>query len=225
MIHRKRIFFTGLLSLLGHSSGFVIRPCIVQRNTRVVTQLDLSAPLLDGTTSPLFHGDNSPKHPSNALAKLGNAVLALFRRHTKDAEDDEIIVSPQKLPRQDLDILRPLPWPIRAITNTIARNVHRELAHEQHKAKPLLKEAQHCIKQDKDLKALLGEPIHIRPIFSGSTSTSIINGKKTSRILDKFEVVGSKKTGVATLKADKYAKGHLQDLRVDVGGIHYDVDV
>lgn len=44
-------------------------------------------------------------------------------------------------------------------------------------------------------------------------------------IKDSFVVVGSKKSGRVTLLVDKYAKGHIhiQKLRVDVNGIHYDV--
>ena len=35
------------------------------------------------------------------------------------------------------------------------------------------------------------------------------------RIKDSFVVVGSKKSGRVTLVADEYAKGHIQNLRVD----------
>ena len=45
-------------------------------------------------------------------------------------------------------------------------------------------------------------------------------------IVDEFQVMGpNKHTGVATLRADKYAKNHIHALCIDVDGIHYDIDV
>ena len=34
-----------------------------------------------------------------------------------------------------------------------------------------------------------------------------------------------KASGVGTIIADKHAKGHIQKLRLEVGGITYDIDV
>jgi hypothetical protein len=121
-------------------------------------------------------------------------------------------------------LLQPFPWPFRATGEAITKSISRQLSQEQHKAKPLLKEAQKLIQKDKDLVALLGTPIQIQPIFSGSSSTTTVNWKKTRRIVDRFVVAGSKKKGVATLTADDYKRGHILALRVDVSGIHYDVE-
>jgi hypothetical protein len=75
------------------------------------------------------------------------------------------------------------------------------------------------------VREALGEPIKIEPIFSQSSSTTTVNGKKTVRIKDSFQVVGSQESGVATMIADKYAKGHVHALKVQVRGITYDIDV
>ena len=72
--------------------------------------------------------------------------------------------------------------------------------------------------------AILDTPVSIQPIFSGSSITNTVNRNTTKRITDRFFVEGSKASGVATLVADKYAKGHIQSLRVDVEGVHYDID-
>ena len=74
-------------------------------------------------------------------------------------------------------------------------------------------------------RSSIGSPVEFIPIVSTSTSTSKINGKKSVVIEDCFEIVGSKKSGRADLIADAHKKGHIRHLRVDVGGIHYDVDV
>ena len=61
------------------------------------------------------------------------------------------------------------------------------------------------------------------PVTSSVSSKQTINGKSKLRITDKFTVVGSKKSGIVTLVADAHAKGHIQHLRVDIDGVHYDV--
>ena len=158
--------------------------------------------------------------------------------NTEEQEKSEVIlVSPNKQlhkNKQELakrksgvmhDTLLPFPWPIRMTGETITKSITRQLSHEQRRAQPLLKDAQRLIMKDKELLAVLGTPVHILPIFSGSSSSSTVNWKKTTkRIVDKFVVEGSKKKGVATLTADMYKKGHVQALRVDVSGIHYDIE-
>ena len=176
------------------------------------------------------------KENTGILRKIANFFTPWWLKHKEDKEVDgkeeevEVILSPKQRSKSDLatrkmhDSEQLLPWPFRATSEAISKSISRELSREQQKAKPLLKDAQRLIKKDNDLVALLGTPIHIQPIFSGSSSTSTVNWKETKRIVDRFVVEGSKKKGVATLTADKYKKGHILALRVDVSGIHYDVD-
>ncbi len=178
------------------------------------------------------------KENTGLLRKIANFFTPWWLKHKEDKEVDdkeeevEVILSPMPKQRRKSDLVtrqmhdseQLLPWPFRATSEAISKSITRELSREQQKAKPLLKDAQRLIKKDKDLVALLGTPIHIQPIFSGSSSTSKVNWKETKRIVDRFVVEGSKEKGVATLTADKYKKGHILSLRVDVSGIHYDVD-
>ena len=150
-------------------------------------------------------------------------------RNIKEVES-EVILSPRERSQTGLaeremrDALQPLPWPFHAMEGSITRSINRHLSQEQRKAKPVLKDAQQLIKRDEDLLAILDTPVSIQPIFSGSSITNTVNRNTTKRITYRFFVEGSKASGVATLVADKYAKGHIQSLRVDVEDVHYDIN-
>jgi hypothetical protein len=201
------------------------------------------------TTTELELSSHSvePKTTSEGIwGKITNFFTPWWLKHKHDnmtnKEEEEksevILVSPNKQQLHNnkkqlakrknqviQDTLLPFPWPIRMTGETITKSITRQLSHEQQRAQPLLKDAQRLIMKDKELLAVLGTPVHILPIFSGSSSSSTVNWKKTTkRIVDKFVVEGSKKKGVATLTADGYKKGHVQALRVDVSGIHYDIE-
>ena len=223
---------TLLLLLLSCSDGFVVHPhhlkhVQVAKKTR--TELELS--------SPSFGSNNYEPEPqkenTGILKKIANFFTPwwLKHKHVDKEEGVDDILSPKKRSESELatrqqmqDALQPFPLPFRATGEAMTKSISRQLSQEQHKAKPLLKDAQKLIQQDKDLAALLGTPIHVQPIFSGSSSTSTVNWKTTRRIVDRFVVEGSKKKGVATVTADKYKRGHILALRVDVSGIHYDIE-
>lgn len=226
---QDRVIFVSailVLMLLSNSRGFVIIPH--QEYTRTMTN------------KLTWHAQSSrgvepEKKSNNILGKLVSTVNSWFHPNKpkvsaieeEEKVESDVILTPRqrnKLSKMYSN-LQPYPWPFSAIEKTITRSVNRELSKEQRRATPLLKDAQLLIQKDKDLLALLGTPIHLRPIFSGSSSTSTINWKKTRRIMDKFVVDGSKESGVATLIADKYARGHIKALRVDVSGIHYDIEI
>jgi len=225
-----------LATLASKSSSFIVQ-MPQQTATRVAT-VERSTLALVGKSTDFFDDDDDGDHDGNVLTRAAKKVASWFRHKqpevevVDDADDsaDLILSRPSEKLRSELmetkELFRPFPWPIRAMGTSLERTVNRELTKEERNAKPLLKQALHLIKKDKVLyEQVLGKPVHLEPIFSRSSSTSVIDGKKTRRITDSFEVVGSRKSGVATLVADKYAKGHIKALRVDVGGIHYDVDV
>jgi len=179
-----------------------------------LTQLELS--------SPAFDSGNNPKPKTNLLGKIANTVNAWFRpfpftKKKDEKVDSEVILSPprQELAKREISS----PWHF----STIKKSITKSLSKEQKKARPLLKDAQQLIKKDKDLLLALGTPVQFMPVTSSVSSKQTINGKSTLRITDKFTVVGSEKSGIATLIADAHHKGHLQHLRVDIDGVHYDV--
>lgn len=232
---KQRTFLTILL-LLSCSDGFVIRPnnlkhVQVATSKTTTTELELSSQSIDSSN---MYEPEPQKENTGILKKIANFFTPWWLKHKdKDVEDKEevdVILSPRQrsesklATRQLQDALQPFSWPFRATGEAITKSISRELSREQQKAKPLLKDAQRLLQKDKDLVALLGTPVHLQPIFSGSSSTSTVNWKKTKRIVDRFVVEGSKKKGVATLTADEYKKGHILALRVDVSGIHYDVE-
>lgn len=215
------------LLLLSCSDGFVVHPHHLH-HVKAITELELSSRGLDSNT---FEPEPQ-KENTGILKKIANFFTPwwLKHKHVDDKEEVDIILSPKQRSKSELatrqmhDALMPFPWPIRATGEAITKSISRHLSQEQHKAKPLLKDAMKLIQKDKDLVALLGTPIRIQPIFSGSSFTSTVNWKKTKRIMDRFVVEGSKKKGVATLSADDYKRGHILGLRVDVSGIHYDIE-
>lgn len=213
-----------LTLLVSDSSGFVIRP-IIHPSQMMATKSSTTMVQMSS------QGFNDKENNGNVLTRAAKTVASWFRPHKKETVDDrndDLILSPTTTTTKSelAELMRPFPWPIRAMGESITRSVHRELTQEQRKAKPLLKEAQRLITKDKDLYTLLGAPVRVEPVFSSATLTTSGTGrKKTKRITDHFRVVGSKTCGIATLVADKYAPGHIQFLRVDVDGIHYDIDI
>jgi len=215
---KKRILIhisIALLLLLSSSGSFVVQQRVEHRNAMAqkMTQLELS--------SPAFDSGNDSKPKTNLLGKIANTVSAWFHpfpftKKKDDKVDTEVILSPrQELAKREINS----PWPF----STIEKSITKSLSKEQKKARPLLKDAQQLIKKDKDLLLALGTPVQFMPVTSSVSSKQAINGKSTFRITDKFAVEGSKKSGVATLIADAHHKGHLQHLRVDIDGVHYDV--
>ena len=239
---------TLMLLLLSSSDGFVVvvRPPhhhhhhhhYLEHAHEVATKPKPSSTTELELSSRSFDDSNEPKKTAKSLlGRVANFFTPWWLKHKQEEVDtgedggSDVMLSPRQLSKTELakrrqmhDALQPFPWPFRATGEAITRSINRQLSQEQEKAKPLLKDAQRLIQKDKELLALLGTPVQIQPIFSGSSSTSTINWKKTKRIVDKFVVEGSKKKGVATLTADKYARGHILALRVDVSGVHYDID-
>lgn len=237
--NRRLILLNFALILLSKSGdSFVVRPPI----QRIGVALKTST-LLEQSSQSFDGGGDDPKHHVNFLTKAAHAATSWFLPKPKvefldeddDNDDNEFILTPKQ--RSQLtntklwqEALLPFPWPLRVIGQSLTRKINRDLTVEEHKAKPLLLEAQHLMRNDEDLKSALGEPIHVQPLFSGIsgmslTTTKRVNTKKTQLIVDSFEVVGSRSRGTATMIADKYASGHIQALRVNVEGIHYDIDI
>lgn len=213
---KKRILVhvsVALLLLLSSSGSFVVQPRVEHRKAMAqkLTQLELSSPAFD----------NNPKPTTNLLGKIANTISAWFHpfpfiKKKDEKVDTEVILSPrQELAKREISS----PWSF----STIEKSITKSLSKEQKKARPLLKDAQKLIKKDKDLLLALGTPVQFMPVTSSVSSKQTINGKSTLRITDKFAVEGSKKSGVAMLIADAHHKGHLQHLRVDIDGVHYDV--
>ena len=234
---KQTILLITIPLLLSCSDGFVVHPnnlehVQVATSKTTTSELELSSQSVDSSN---MYEPEPQKENTGILKKIANFFTPWWLKHKEDKEVDDVeevdvILSPRQrsesklATRQLQDALQPFPWPFRATGEAITKSISRELSREQQKAKPLLKDAQRLIQKDKDLVALLGTPVHLQPIFSGSSSTSTTNWKETKRIVDRFVVQGSKKKGVATLTADEYKKGHILALRVDVSGIHYDVE-
>ena len=226
--YRRLLRILILLCILGVAS-FVIQP---QRRSTMVRKVGV-ATQVRSTLQPY-----DPQHQQNSkpsyslLSKAANKITSLlpYKIQPKDAltrmGEQERRRQRQALTHDMKDSLRPFPWPIRAFGNSIVNTMDRAWRKESPKAEVLIADAYLRIGSDRDARAYLGEPITTGRILSQSVSTrSGVSGKKRTRIQVSFEVIGSHKTGVATLVADKYARGHIVALRVRVAGISYDIDV
>jgi hypothetical protein len=241
-----------LLAFQTASVAFVVRPDVLVRNHQVQEKPCASSAIMETTMPPMvasccssrptllfvLHASSSSssdasskKENKNFLTKAINKISSLWQKKKKDDDDDDVAILSRhdegvQLANEMREAL--VPWPLRDV-ESLTRTIGRGLAGEERKAKPLLREATSLIKGDDDVCQALGEPIKFGHIVSQSSETtvSMIDNKRTKvqRIVDTFEVEGSKENGIAILAADKYARGHIQKLRVNVKGIHYDIDV
>lgn len=237
-----------LLAFQTASVAFVVRPDVLVRQ---VQEKPCASSAIGGvgtivacsTRPTLFAlhasagGESSSSHDApkkekkNFLTKTLDKIGSFWQKKKKDDDDDSVAILSRhdegvQLANEMREAL--VPWPLRDV-ESLTRTISRGQAREERKAKPLLREAQSLIKGDDDVCQALGQPIKLGRIVSQSSETtvSVIDNKKTKvqRIVDTFEVKGSKQNGIAILAADKYARGHIQKLRVNVKGIHYDIDV
>jgi len=247
MNRHYRVLVLLLLPLIfAAADAFVVIPRNSNLQRRRVATLQQRRPSLStcyATTRPTS-GEGGTEN-RNFLAKAANKVgewlkPLRFGGGTKtEKETGSDLYSPLQVYEKETalaekemkEALSTFPWPARVVANSITNKVHRELQKEQRKAKPVLREALKLMEKDQDLKEVMGTPIKLGRMMGQSTTKSVVSGTglhKTTQteIHDTFEVVGSCGTlGVATVVADKYAKGHIKALRVNVRGVHYDIDV
>ena len=217
-----------LLLVFPVAMSFVITPnSVVVRAQAAGHQLTEPELILQSSSK-----DSSPTSNKGFLTNLADKIKSLMPFKKDKEKDEDIFLVPRheesgKLTKSDEinNVLAPFPWPIRAFVNSITQTVQSELAKEERKAKPLLKQAVKLMAADTDVQTLLGTPIKIGQMMSHSSETITVNDTTTTHIANSFEVVGSRGSGIATLQADKYAKGHIQALRVDINGVHYDITV
>ena len=212
----------------GAAASFVIPSSVIQPTIVHVQTTETALPTL-ALRSSIGSGNTGPK--KNFLAEAASKIASLFKGN-KNREDDKVEMYGQESTRhftKEIErsnrLIAPIvaPWPIRALTHNIENKVHRELAKEERKARPLLQAASKRIQADDDLMKILGSPIQFGRVFSHQERHTTLNNKKATRIIDSFEVIGSKKRGQVSMVADKYSKAGIQALRVNVDGIHYDI--
>ena len=102
-----------------------------------------------------------------------------------------------------------------SIAARVASGIADSMAEQSRLMDDLLDEAKGYIMFDPLATDELGEPITVGRPFNQSSSTSIINGVKAQNIQASFEVLGTRKRGLATMVADGDG---VQRLRLDVAG-------
>ena len=107
-----------------------------------------------------------------------------------------------------------------SIAARVASGIADSMAEQSRLMDDLLDEAKGYIMFDPLATDELGEPITVGRPFNQSSSTSIINGVKAQNIQASFEVLGTRKRGLATMVADGDG---VQRLRLDVAGRSFEV--
>ena len=90
--------------------------------------------------------------------------------------------------------------------NAMASQVGKTVRREGRKLDRMLNQAQKLIQADARAVAELGSPVVVGTEFSHSSSTTTVNGKRTQRDAVGFEVLGSRRSGVGSLIAEKKNK-------------------
>ena len=120
------------------------------------------------------------------------------------------------------EMLKDAPLPIRMmgsmmspLLSRVASDLSESMAEQQKSIEQVLDDARAYILGDDMAIQALGEPVRIGSPFSQSSSTSIINGQKTTNIQLAFPVNGSRGSGVAQATA---TQSGLSDLVLQVDG-------
>lgn len=116
---------------------------------------------------------------------------------------------------QTKNAFRGAPFPFRMIGNAVASNVAKTFRKEGRKLDQVLNQAQKLIGTHETAVGLLGAPVVVGNEFSQSSTTRIVNGKKSERVAASFEVLGSRQNGIGSLIAEGKK---LVALKVKVGG-------
>jgi len=127
----------------------------------------------------------------------------------------------QEIEKEAKEAFRGAPFPFGMMGKAIASQVGKTFRKEGRKLDKVLNQAQRLIKNDERAVAALGEPVVVGNEFSQSSSTIIVNGKKTERVEAAFEVLGSRQNGIGTLIVEK---NRLVALKVSVGGRSFFID-
>lgn len=191
----------------------------------------VAAPSLAAKQSSHQSSDCDPSHDKSVLEKATEKVKSLLPGRFW-AKDDETRKGELERRRERMELRREMkqtfrgaPFPIRVVGNMITSRVGNAMGKEGRKVEVLLRDAQRLIGADEAVWAALGEPIMTGRVFSQSSSTATVNGKKSMKVEASFEVHGSRKSGVAMMVANKYQKGGITALRVRVGGRSYGIGV
>lgn len=127
------------------------------------------------------------------------------------------------------EMLKDAPFPVkmmgRLITpllSRVASDFSETMAEQQRSIETILEDSKAYILGDDVAVQALGEPIKIGTPFSQSSSTSIINGQKTSNMQLGFPVSGSKSSGMAQAIA---TQSGLSELLLQVDGRQINVNL
>ena len=233
-MRRNAFFLTAAAALSKTSSvdAFVAHPS--QQQQRSLHHLSPSVMMPSNrllTTTPTTRLYSSSKKNDNFLKKAAKKILpaswfqseeekeaALARQQVKDNVKGGI-----------KELLKDAPLPVRMLGSMIspllskaASQMGEAMAEQEKTIETVLDDARAYILGDDVALQALGEPLQVGAPFSQSSSTSIINGQKTTNIAIGFPVNGSRSSGMAQAQATD--KG-IQRLTLQVDGRQINVSL
>jgi len=151
--------------------------------------------------------------------KKGASKLKSLIPFTKTEEEKRADIVKKETKQGINTMLKDAPLPIRMMGRMVAPLLARaagEMAEQSKQAQDMLEEARMRLVNDPVLAETLGEPLQVGQPFSQSSSTMVINGKRSARVQASFQVAGTKGTvGIATMEANN---GEIRSLTVNVNG-------
>jgi hypothetical protein len=140
---------------------------------------------------------------------------------TPEQKRAEMIKKERKAEIQSM--FKDLPFPIRMAGKMIApllSSAMEEIAEQTRAAQDVLEEARLRLVNDAALTDKLGEPLQVGEPFSQSSSTVVINGRSSAKVMASFQVVGPYGSGIATMNS---SDGEIRSLVVNVNGVNMSV--
>lgn len=226
---RKHLLLTTAAALSTSLSGsytnaFVVgpRPAGLSSTTSRSFSLPSSRRLLpvDSRHHQLFRSQQTrlfSQKDDGILSKIGNAVKTVGKSILpaswfQSEEERKAVVKRQRAKDEFeggmKELLKDAPLPIRAIGGMLSplmgnmmSGLAESMAEQQETVDSLLDDARSFIATDDVAVRALGDPVQVGAPMQQSSSTSIINGKSTTRVELTFPVKGGVGSGVARLSA------------------------
>jgi len=160
----------------------------------------------------------SSKDDSGLLKRVAKTLLP--KKWFQSEEEQKADLARQEVKDQVQggikELLKDAPLPVRMmgslispLLSNVASNLSESLAEQQKSMDSVLEDSRAYILGDDVALQALGEPIQVGTPFSQSSSTSIMNGQKTTKIVLGFPVEGSVASGVAQAEANEQGVSRL----------------
>jgi hypothetical protein len=224
-------------SLPSRVDAFVVRPphdvSTSMISSRIDSHLTTNIPLRltstpTTTTTRLFSSGKNNNKEEGILKKVAKTFLPKSWFQTDQEKKAELARQQVKdnVKGGIQEMFKDAPLPVRImgsmispLLSRVASDLSESMAEQQRSVESVIDDARAFIIGDDVALQALGEPIQVGTPFSQSSSTTSINGQKTTNIAIAFPVQGSRSSGVAQAQANQNGIVQLV-LQVDGRQVH-----